>query len=190
MRTLTPKPGSISRGYTVNSIGPALSHAVIYGEVKVGGAVFYQTTTSSDRYLHRCIAFAGHEVDSYTAFYLNDEEVTLDGGGNVTAPAQYSGYVRIKSHVGTTTQAADSDLVSEVTEWTTAHQAKGVAYAYVRYDGNGGSTAFPNGLPTLTAKVKGRKVYDPRDASTAWSDNPVLCLRDYVLSSFAIQKAL
>lgn len=187
LNALTPKPGSISRGYTVNSIGSALSHAVIYGEVKVGGAVFYQTTTSSNRYLHRCIAFAGHEIDSYTALYLNDEEVTIDGSGNVTAPAQYSGRVRIKLLTGTATQAADSDLVSEVTEWTTAHQAKGIAYAYVRYDGNGGSAAFPNGLPTLTAKIKGRKVYDPRTTSTSWSDNPVLCLRDYVLASFGLK---
>lgn len=187
LNALTPKPGSISRGYTVNSIGSALSHAVIYGHVKVGGAVFYQTTTASNRYLHRCIAFAGHEIDSYTAFYLNDDEVTLDGSGNVIAPAQYSGRVRIKSHTGTATQPADSDLVSEVTEWTTAHQAKGVAYAYVRYDGNGGSAAFPNGTPTLTAKIKGRKVYDPRTGLTAWSDSPVLCLRDYVLGPFGLR---
>lgn len=34
--------------------------------------------------------------------------------------------------------------------------------------------------PTVAAIVKGKKVYDPRDGSTVWSDNPALCLRDYI----------
>lgn len=192
LNALTPKPtrGTAGRTYNVNTLGSALPHAVIYGETKVGGAVFYQTTTSSNRYLHRCIAFAGHEIDSFQAFYLNDEEVTLDGSGNVTAPAQYSGKVRIKSFVGTATQAASTDLVAEVTEWTTAHQAKGIAYAYVRYDGNTASSAFPNGQPpTLTARIRGKKVYDPRTTTTAWSDNPALCIRDYLTSDYGLAES-
>ena len=161
---------------------------MVYGETKIGGAVFYQTTSgTANRYLHRCIAFAGHEIDSYTAFYLNDDEVTLDGSGNVTAPAQYVGYCRILSHLGTAAQTADSTLVSEVTEWTTNHRARGVAYAYVRYDYN--TTAFPNGVPTLTAKIKGKKVYDPRTDTTAWSDNPALIIRDYLTSDYGLNEA-
>jgi len=187
LNALAPKPGGLSRGYNVNSLGPALPHAVIYGEAKVGGAVFYQATSgTANRYLHRCVAFAGHEVDSFTAFYLNDDEVTLDVSGNVTAPAQYVGYCRILSHTGSDSQTADATLVSEVTEWTTNHQAMGVAYAYVRYDHN--ATAFPNGVPTLTAKVKGKKVYDPRTLTTAWSDNPALCLRDYLTSGYGLNE--
>ena len=181
----TGQRGSAGRGYTVNAIGSALPHQVIYGETRIGGGVFYQTTTgTANRYMHRCIAFAGHEIDSFTTFYLNDEALTLDGSGNVTAPAQYVGYVRILSHLGTTTQTADATLVSEVTEWTTNHRARGVAYAYVRYDYN--ATAFPNGIPTLTAKIKGKKVYDPRDGTTAWIDNPALIIRDYVTSDYGL----
>lgn len=188
LNALAPKPGGLSRGYQVNSVGAALPHAVIYGEVRTGGAVFYQTTTgTANRYLHRCIAFAGHEIDSFTTFYLNDEAVTLDGSGNVTAPAQYVGYCRILSHTGSDSQTADATLVSEVGEWTTNHRARGVAYAYVRYDYS--TTAFPNGVPTLTAKIKGKQVYDPRDLSTAWSDNPALCLRDYLTSSYGLNEA-
>jgi len=36
--------------------------------------------------------------------------------------------------------------------------------------------------PTISAVVKGRLVYDPRSGVTAYSENPALCLRDYVLS--------
>ena len=44
------------------------------------------------------------------------------------------------------------------------------------------SNAFPNGVPEVTAIVKGKKVYDPRTSTTTWSDNPALCLRDYITS--------
>lgn len=186
LNALAPKQNVAGRGYSVNSLGSALPHAIIYGETVVGGAIFYQTTTgSSNRYLHRCIAFAGHEIDSFQTFYLDDKELTLDSNGDVTAPSEYVGHCRIKTHLGTDTQAADADLVSEVTEWTTAHQAKGVAYVYVRYDHD---EAFPNGAPTLTAKVRGKKVYDPRTTTTAWSNNPALCLRDYLVSNYGLSE--
>ena len=107
--------------------------------------------------------------------------VTLDGSGNVTSPSRYDGNVRINKHLGATDQAADSDLVSEVGEWTNDHRLRGIAYLYVRlrYDAD----AFPNGVPEITATIKGKKVFDPRDGSTAWSDNPALCLRDYLTST-------
>ncbi len=41
--------------------------------------------------------------------------------------------------------------------------------------------AFPNGVPEVTAVVKGKKVYDPRTSTTAWSDNPALFKRLYYI---------
>ena len=107
--------------------------------------------------------------------------VTLDGSGNVTSPSRYDGKVRINKHLGTSNQSADSDLVSEVDGWTSEHKLRGIAYLYVRlsYDAD----AFPNGVPEITSTIKGKKVYDPRDASTSWSDNPALCLRDYLTNT-------
>ena len=42
------------------------------------------------------------------------------------------------------------------------------------------SEAFGGGIPPLAFVIKGKKVYDPRTSSTAWSDNPALCVRDYI----------
>lgn len=194
LNALAPRPNKVSRGYSVNSLGPALPHAIVYGETRIGGAVFYQTNSggsngagaTDNRYFHRMVAFAGHEIESFEAFYLNGEELTLDVNGDCTAPAQFSGVVRVNEHLGTDTQAADANAVSEITEWTTSHQAKGVAYAHVRYDYS--TTAFPNGIPTLTARVRGKKLYDPRSASTAWGDNPALALRSYLTSSYGLNE--
>ena len=186
LNALTPKPSvganNASRGYQVTQTGSALDHQVIYGKVKVGAArVFDGTTGGNNKFLHRVLAFTGHEVESFDEIYINDELVTLDGSGNVTSPSRYNGKVRIKEHLGTADQLADSDLVSEVPEWTSEHRLRGIAYLYVRlkYDAD----AFPNGVPEVTATVKGKKVYDPRSGSTAWSDNPALCLRDYLTNT-------
>ena len=183
LNALTPKPstGGTSRGYQVTQNGSALDHQIIYGRVKVGGArVFDSTTGGSNKFLHRVVAFTGHEVESFDEIYINDELVTLDGSGNVTSPSRYNGKVRIKEHLGSPDQVADSDLASEVPEWTSQHRLRGLAYLYIRlsYDAN----TFPNGVPEVTATIKGKKVYDPRSTLTVWSDNPALCLRDYLTS--------
>jgi len=182
LNALTPKPSigsSAARGYQVNSRGSALDHAIIYGKTKVGGAiVFDDTTGTNNKFLHRIIAVAGHEVESFDELYINDDLVTIDGSGNVTSPTRYDGKVRIKLHLGASDQTADTDLVSEVTAWTTNHRLRGIAYMYVRFSFD--ADVFPNGIPTITAVVSGKKVYNPATTITEWSDNPALCLRDYL----------
>ena len=189
MRVLTPKP-SVSgsdRGYQTNSIGPAQDHQIIYGKVKVGGAIVYDETTGvNNKLLHRIIAIAGHEVESFDKFYFNDEEITIDGNGEVTSPSQYVGKIRVNTHVGSPPQAADTDLVAESNKWTDQHRLQGIAYLYVRLKFD--ADAFPNGVPTITAVVSGKKVYDPRSGLTAWSSNPALCVRDYLTSKYGIEE--
>ncbi len=190
IRALTPieEPdlGQADRGYLVNEIQPTGPAAVIYGETRVGGVIFYRETTSNNKILHVLIALAGHEVNSIGTILANDEELTIDGSGNVTAPAKYVGKLKIYKHLGTDDQAADVNLVAESSKWTSEHRARGIAYIYARmeYDAD----AFPNGVPVFTAIVQGKKLYDPTDSaqsatdSSTWtySNNPALCMRDYL----------
>ena len=215
LNALTPKPKlrGANRGYQVNSRGSALDHQIIYGKMRVGGAVVYdESTGTNNKFFHRIIAVAGHEVESFDTIYINDEVVTLDSNGNVTSPAKYvkttqtrtkvptgpdgndewsyttttKYLVRIKTHNGSPTQAADTDLVAESQHWTSEHKLSGIAYMYVRLEHD--ADAFPNGMPTITAEVKGKKVYNPATSTTAWSDNPALCLRDYLTSSYGLSE--
>ena len=186
MRALTPKPRATSvanRGYQVNARGSALDHQIIYGQVRTGGAIVYdEATGDNNQYLHRVIAVAGHEVDSFVKFYLNGEEVTVNSSGIVTAPAQYANKVVIRTKSGTDDQAAEASLVaSSAGLWTTNHRLRGIAYIYVKFTYD--ADAFPNGVPTVTALVKGKKVKDPSTGVVAWSDNPALCLRDYLTNT-------
>lgn len=195
LNALTPKPklsGGTSGYSLAGESGSALDHQIIYGRTRVGGVRIYDASTGGNNdFLHRIMAFAGHEVESYDEIYLNDEVVTLDGSGNVTSPARYNGFVRIKQYYGTTVQTADPDLVSETSglpenegRWTSAHRLQGIAYLYVRFQYS--QDAFPNGVPAVSATIKGKKVYNPDTATTAWSDNPALCLRDYLSSAYGL----
>lgn len=187
LNALTPKPsmGGLAgssggqSGYRVTSTSPVADHQIIYGKTKVAGVrVFDETTGASNEVLHRVLVFSGHEIESFEQIYINDELATIDGSGNVTSPSQYSGYLKIYTHLGTNDQAADANLVSEVAGWTAAHRLRGIAYMYIRMQYN--QDVFPNGVPEITTVIKGKKVYDPRTETTVWSDNPALCLRDYI----------
>lgn len=195
LNALAPKPNTgASKGYSIaGESGAALDHQIIYGEVRAGGVRVYDASTGNkNEFLHRILAFAGHEVDSYQQIYLNDEVVTLDGSGNVTSPAVYNGFVRIKTYYGTTTQIADPDLVAETATltagaWTTAHRLQGIAYLYVRLKYS--ADVFPNGVPTVSTVVRGKKVYNPSTGLTVWSSNPALCLRDYISSDYGLAQS-
>ena len=200
LNALAPKPptASATRGYSISGeSGAALDHQIIYGESKVGGVRVYDSTTggSTNKYLHRVLVFAGHEINSYEQIYVNNDLVTLDGNGFVTAPAQYvkggNPHIRIKKYLGTDAQAADSSLITDTSsltpstgQWSSLHKLSGLAYLYVRFEYD--PDVFPNGVPAISAVVKGKKVYDPRTTTTVWSDNPALCLRDYLTADYGL----
>jgi len=62
----------------------------------------------------------------------------------------------------------------------------GMAYLFIRFSFN--ASVFQQGIPLITARVKGKKIYDPRetghsatDPSTwEYSDNAALCIRDFL----------
>ena len=198
LRALTPKPSfGANRGYEVTAIGTALDHQIIYGKMRVGGARIYdEATGTTNQYLHRIIAVAGHEIQAFDKIYINDSYVAIgdiDTNGNVstvtdadgTSSARYDGKLRIKFHLGSPTQTADSFLVAESDgHWTSTCTLNGIAYMYIRMEYD--QDVYPDGIPEFTAVVSGKKVYDPRTSTTAWSDNPALCLRDYLISSYGI----
>ena len=184
---LTPKPdlGSIggSRGTLVNSVDPAAPHEYVYGLFRKGGIRTYsESTGENNKFLHMIITMAGHEIDEFVDFYVNDEIVTLDGNGFVTSDP-WKSKIRIKAHRGNQT-APDPDLLAESNQIGSNFIGRGIAYMYVRLEYD--QDVFANGIPLFTALVKGRKVYDPRTSTTAYSANAALCIRDYLTSSYGL----
>ena len=158
---------------------PDASRKLVYGRARVGGAVVFLESTGGDysndnAYLHMVIAVAGHEIDAFEKIYFN-EELAWENG---TTESKFSANARINVHLGDQT-TADSDLVAESTEWTANHKLLETAYIYLRLKWD--ADLFANGLPNVSAIVRGKKVYNPVTTSTAWSQNPALCVYDYIL---------
>lgn len=104
-------------------------------------------------------------------------------GWSFTVNYQYAGFnsfVRLGWHLGSPDQAADAELISMLgAAWTTAHRARGVAYLVCQFAYNDG--ALPSGIPTVTARIRGAKIYDPRDGVTRFTENPALMMRHVML---------
>jgi hypothetical protein len=187
---LSPSPPSFSelasmssQGILTNARTPAAAHQYVYGYVRKGGVTtFIEATGEENKFLHIVIAMAGHEIGAFNNIYVNDETVTMDLDGFVTTPP-WNSKIRIKTHLGSPTQAADPDLVAE-TSVTSAFQGKGIAYIYARleYDPD----VFANGVPVFTSAIAGKKVYDPRTSTTVYSNNSALCVRDYLTSEYGL----
>jgi|14_taG_2_1085336.scaffolds.fasta_scaffold02071_2 hypothetical protein len=191
LSALVPKPdfGSIgSSGIMVNSRDPAASQDFVYGKVRKGGVVtFYETTGTDNVFLHQVIVLAGHEVNSIGDIYINDQLATLDGeyittAGTGSEQTSWDRKIRIRKHKGDQT-TADSTLTSE-TSLGSSFVGNDMAYLYVRYEYD--QTVFANGLPLITAVIEGKKVYDPRSSSTAYSANAALCIRDFLASEYGL----
>ena len=191
---LTPKPdfdaiaGQTSAGILVNQKNGVAAQDFVYGKVRKGGIItFYETTGTNNTYLHQIIVLAGHEVNSIGNIYINDQVASFSGNFVTTAGTgaeqiNYQSKIRIKRHDGSQT-TADTDLVSE-TSATSTFKGLGIAYLYVRYEYD--QEVFANGIPTITAIVEGKKVYDPRSSTTVYSANAALCIRDFLTASYGL----
>jgi len=184
-RALTPKPdlGSQMNGQSVMTREPAHSRKIVYGRARIGGNVVYLESTGDDnKYLWLVIAVAGHEIDAYEKVYFNDKLVWQNG----SYYGSYSGKVEIGFFKGDQ-NSADNTTVSPRTDnlvnasdnkWTNDHKLLGTAYMVVRLEYD--QEVFSQGLPNISTIVRGKKVLDPETSTTAWSQNPALCIYDYL----------
>ncbi len=161
-----------------SSIAP---RRVIYGQIKVSGVlVFAGSSGARNKYMHLVIVLAGHPVEAIDEVYFNDKPAT-DWDDK---------WYSIEQHLGADDQAASAALRGAMSgHWTSDHRLRGCAYLYVRLTWDVGTAAseftqraWPNGIPNISAIVRGKRVYDPRSSDTAYSNNWALCVADYLRS--------
>jgi hypothetical protein len=153
---------------------------LVYGEVRVSGALSYIGSTEDNKFLHMVILLAGHEIQEIGEIIINDKSIPIDYinvNGEVVS-GFFANKVRVKRYLGTDTQTADADLLSEVDEWTENHRLQGIAYLYIRLESD--RNIFTSGIPNISAYIKGKKIYDPRNESTYYNSNIALITGDYL----------
>jgi hypothetical protein len=84
--------------------------------------------------------------------------------------------VQIATHLGQAGQTFDPWLATAFpSDWSSDEKMVGVAYLVAKLTYS--ETAFPTGIPNITAVIRGAKLYDPRTGLTVWSENPALMMR-------------
>jgi len=159
-------PGYASENYTASWDGNF--RVTITGKA-LGDEVTVSVIGASGVYATEC----GNFVHNNSAYH-----------GVVASLAVKAHIFDIYKHLGSSAQTADANLVAENVGWTVDHRLQGRAYIYTKLQYY--ADRWPTGIPKITAEVKGKKVYDPRDLSTAWSDNAALCIRDYLISAVGL----
>ena len=174
----------------VNKQSNVAALPVIYGRRKVGGVrVYIGTGGSKNKYLYICLALCEGEIEAIESVYINDRLIQFDRSGSVFTSRNDSFYknkIQMQKFLGTDTGKVQhatqtySSILAEQSEWTTSHKLKGVAYLALRVQHDSDKHG---GIPDIKCIVKGRKVYDPRDSTTSYTNNPALCLRDYLTNT-------
>lgn len=175
---LLPTLPSLDSGARVTVRQPDAPKPLIYGETRVQGTIIFFNARENNHYLDVVVALAGHEVEEIGQLYFNDIPISLDGG-NLSNSGVYAGLVYVEKKLGTRDQTAFENLAAvSGSAWTLAHRGRGNALAWLSLQWN--RSAFPNGLPNIWFVLKGRKLYDHRSDTTAFSKNAVLAVADYI----------
>ncbi len=163
-----------------------------YGQVKVAGALgFFETHLGA---LYQIVIHGEGEWQAVDQWWLNDKDAAVSGG--VVNALPWGSNIAIETHLGSPGQAASPMLTGAfVGIWTANHRLRGLAYSVVRYGWvveKNFQKVYPNGAPALRVVARTAKVYDPRSAATVYSENPALCIRDYLTQprGFRIDAAL
>ena len=196
---LTPKPDqnpNNSNGLQVNSKNALAPMQFVYGKARKGGTITFQEVTGgNNKILHQIISLAGHEIDSVEDVYFNDSIIQMSNGG-VTS-AIWDNKIKVYIHDGSQTSATDAFANSTETLATTLHAettvtsdfiGKGIAYIYCRFEFD--STVFSNGVPQVTAVVKGKKVVTTINGvaqTPTWTDNAAWIIRDFITSDYGLE---
>lgn len=152
----------------------------VFGTRRVPGKIVFAHCTDNNRLLNLVVAWAGHEVDGYDGLYIGDELVPLSAS---VATGRYAGYLGCVDYLGTDDQPADANLIERTGGlWTSAHRGRGIAYSYLTLTWNRDLYGQFD-IGSLWRVVRGMKVLDPRDDTTALSDNPALVVAAWLNSN-------
>ena len=134
-------------------------------------------------------ALFGGNPSAEVAYTRSGNTFTITGMPPFTVPSysityQYqvgNAQVRVQKHLGEPGQAADATLLAECPDkWKATATLSGLCYTVVRLDLR--QDKFQGGIPDIQVLMRGKKLYDLRDGTTYWSQNPALCIYDYLTS--------
>jgi len=182
---------------------------VVYGKARIGAKFVFAevktadvVTVGSELYVVGVLSHGS--IESVEDIYFdNDLAFDLDGVRqliiSVSGPYIYPTASIYEAFYGSDTQTtASPDKISNDgvnnpplndwervrltsnTKWTTSYRGRGIAYLAFKLVYH---PDILNHVPNVQVMVKGKKCYDPRTGTTIYTTNPIICLRDYLIST-------
>jgi hypothetical protein len=176
------------RGVLINKQSNNAQIPIVYGRRQVGiTRVFIESSGTDNQYLYIAGVVCEGEIEEIEQIFVDDKRVIFDGdlthgtvrnvsGGDINFYKDGKSYIQIQAFNGTEDQVASS-ILTPSTNWTSNHRLRGICYIALRLEWN--QDIFGS-IPQVRVTLKGKKIYDPRDASTAYSSNSALILLDYL----------
>ncbi|MGL4755960.1 MAG: phage tail tip protein J-related protein [Aeromonadaceae bacterium] len=116
-------------------------------------------------WLHQIITLAGHPIERIDRIWLNDDLIGAFGGN-------YS------YEILNDPQTPNAFMLANAPSWRDDMIGKGCTSLRLSLKFN--QKLFPQGIPNVKVEIYGRKIFDPRDNQTKWSDNAALILLDFM----------
>jgi len=140
-------------------------------------------TKNHSDYLHRLDVWCQGPVHS-----IGNYKIDKDKTGHARFSNGSKAWARILTKHGNPNQTMFSALRSNHGAITSSMKAQDLAWSWCRFYYKPDDPEF-QGEPNITAEIQGLKVWDPRThlnspTVKAWSDNPALCLLDYLLADY------
>ena len=159
-------PGEFASGiHLTNSRQISSVLPVVYGECRVGGTwIWLKTSGSDNKYLYIVQTLSEGPIYTVEAIYLNGKELSATPQAGLVTWAGINGDETNSYPTWVTDQGFTDNL-----PWTATLCIK-LEYKQDKW----------NSAPVISAKVKGRTLYDPRTESVSWSNNPALVLLDFL----------
>ena len=168
---------------------PISYRRIIYGHVRLGGVLTYVSLSgTNNEFLHLVLTLAGHKVHSINTgtIYVDGKAVplTFNAGAGVWQPSsgKYQQHMMLEFDNGdpaNTSQPFPNLASSLPSQWTSSHLQRGCAKVHVRLAWD--QSVYSNGMPqSIAFEIDGKEVFDPRTSTTGYSNNPALCLRDWL----------
>ena len=166
-------------GLTVQRTGSNVAIPVIYG-TRDGGAIIVDKNVHGDdsQYFSVLGVLSYGEVDDVEEFFFNDISWTDDRWKNEDGDFAYTYEVRKGGLDNDTAMSLGDDF----NNWgSSTSKYEDLCVFIFRFEQFNDESIW-GGEPAITARVKGKKCLDWRTSTTAYTENPVVHLIDYIKS--------